>query len=232
MLVLGLHISGFHPPAGTSAFDHFGCGGAAVLLRNGQAVAAASEEGMSGFAAPSDFPARAIGHCLARAGVSLAEIDAIAVDISRDALDALCRDRALDDARRPLLKAHECLGQLFDAAFGAAFGPDIRARLHFCDHTLAHVYSAWHASGFEEALCLCFDGVGVAGAGGAAFCDGSAIRPLLAFAPAQSLAHLLSMTDKLLGMYGAGPTRLHELGGPGEAGAHAALFASIEPAGE
>ncbi len=54
-----------------------GMDSAAVLLRNGEIVAAAAEERFNGKVHTHDFPKHAIEYCLAEAGISLAQLDKI-----------------------------------------------------------------------------------------------------------------------------------------------------------
>ncbi|HCN76326.1 MAG TPA: carbamoyltransferase, partial [Verrucomicrobiales bacterium] len=49
----------------------------------------------------------------------------------------------------------------FEDALRRAFpGQPVKARTHHVEHHLAHLASAFHVSGFEEAVCLSVDGFG------------------------------------------------------------------------
>src|SRR3954465_12232367 len=66
MIILGLNA--FHADS------------AAALIRNGKLVAAAEEERFRRIKHWAGFPSQAIAYCLAEAGVSLADVDCIAVN--------------------------------------------------------------------------------------------------------------------------------------------------------
>jgi carbamoyltransferase len=66
MIILGLNC--FH---GDSS---------AAIVRNGTLVAAAEEESFRRIKHWAGFPAQAIAYCLAEAGISLADVDHVAVD--------------------------------------------------------------------------------------------------------------------------------------------------------
>ncbi len=57
---------------GVSAFYH---DSAAALIRNGEIVAAGSEERFTRKKGDSDFPSEAVAYCLREAGVSVADLD-------------------------------------------------------------------------------------------------------------------------------------------------------------
>jgi len=153
---------------GISAFYH---DSAAALVRDGVPVAAAQEERFSRKRFDSAFPARAVRYCLDEAGVSFADISAVAyyedprlkfrrvlatlvgaaptgVTSFRETLPNWLRSdgklRALTVVRREL----ESLNM------GAV--PDIVARRH---HE-SHAASAFFPSPFPSAAVLCVDGVG------------------------------------------------------------------------
>lgn len=111
---------------GISAFFH---DSAAALIEDGRIVAAAQEERFTRKKRDAGFPRRAVDFCLARAGIDLNEVDALALHGT--------------PARRDLL----------DRELGAAAD-----RLVSVDHHLSHAASAFYPSPFAEAVVLTMDG--------------------------------------------------------------------------
>ena len=147
---------------GISAFYH---DSAATLLRDGEIVAAASEERFTRKKGDPDFPSRAVEFCLREAGISLGDLDYVGF------------------YDKPLLKFERILetylgvaprgfGQFLKAgplwikdkiyqdrqlreALGGWEGP-----LLYAEHHESHAASAFYPSPFEEAAILTMDGVG------------------------------------------------------------------------
>ncbi|MBM5784710.1 MAG: carbamoyltransferase [Cyanobacteria bacterium K_DeepCast_35m_m1_288] len=150
-LILGLNA--FHADA------------AAALVRDGRVIAAAEEERFRRIKHWAGFPTEAITWCLADAGVSLADVDHIAINSQHKA--HCWRKVAYTLAHRPdprfvwqkIRNKRERSG--LAAQLAAAF-PDqpLRAQLHFIEHHRAHLASAFYASPFERAAVLSVDGFG------------------------------------------------------------------------
>src|SRR6516225_6579407 len=151
MIILGLNA--FH---GDSA---------AALVRDGALVAAAEEERFRRLKHWAGFPAQSIAYCLREAGLTLADVDHLAVNqnsranwlrkvgylITSPPNLGLMRDRLANRAKRaalPELLAKEFPGQRFAGEF------------HHIEHHLAHLSSAFHVSPFEEAVIVSIDGFG------------------------------------------------------------------------
>ena len=161
---------------------------AAALVCDGRIVAAAEEERFSRVKHDSDVPLRAIDFCLARAGLTMSEVDVIAfpekpfrtgadskfAEIDPSALWRLHRAghvrargvvhyAALSACRRlGLLRSRSFgMGQLVAQAFDAVravYGPLPPVR--FYDHHRAHAATAFFTSGLEEAAVATVDGRG------------------------------------------------------------------------
>ncbi len=140
---------------------------AACLLKDGHVVAAAEEERFLRVKHWAGFPARAIRYCLAEGRVTLADVDAVA--LNRDPLANLLRKVLFTIGRRPgyayvrdrlrnAAKVGDVAGD-FEAAF-----PDgmktFRGAFRRVHHHLAHLASAYHLSGYEEAAICSIDGFG------------------------------------------------------------------------
>lgn len=151
MVVLGLNA--FH---GDSS---------AALVIDGRLVAAAEEERFRRIKHWSGMPTEAMKWCLADAGLSLGDVDHIAIN----------RNPRVNHLRRILyvLRRRPSLGLIFkrlanirragtfEESVQAAFlGQAFRAQIHHVEHHMAHLASAYHVSGFERAVCLSVDGFG------------------------------------------------------------------------
>lgn len=138
---------------------------AAVILKDGQLIAAAEEERFSRQKHDSGFPSQAIEFCLSTAGITAQDLDYVAF------------------YEKPLLKFERILKTQLAAfprswrAFGEAMiawlGDKMWVKAHiqenldiigdkilFVDHHMSHAASAFFPSPFEEAAVLTIDGVG------------------------------------------------------------------------
>jgi len=140
---------------------------AAALLIDGKLVAAAEEERFNRVKHCAGFPELAAAWCLADAGLSVGDLDHVAV--SRDPKANLGRKllRTIrHGASARYLKARlENAAKVRDvrAALASAVGvgtDEIRAQVHNVEHHQAHVASAFFVSPFEEAAVLSVDGFG------------------------------------------------------------------------
>ncbi len=151
MIILGLNA--FH---GDSS---------AALVRDGVLIAAVEEERFRRIKHWAGFPTQSIAYCLKEAGVSLKDVDHIA--LNQDSSAHFGRKLAYLLLRRPdprfVLQritnrkkragARELLAEAFP---GDAF----RGALHNIEHHLCHLYSAYYVSPFKEAVTVSVDGFG------------------------------------------------------------------------
>ncbi len=122
----------------SSAFHN----GAACLLHGDRVVVAIQEERLSRIKRahlPHDRPSLAVEYCLAAAGLSAADLDAI--------VDCTIAPPGVDPLQRLRL-----------SPLGQAAGPDVP--LYTIGHHLGHAFSAFCTSGFSESLVLVIDGGG------------------------------------------------------------------------
>jgi carbamoyltransferase len=137
---------------------------AAALIRDGQLIAAAEEERFRRIKHWAGFPSESIRYCLEEAGLTLADVDAIA--INQDSAANLGRKIAYAAKSRPSLglitqrlknkQERASVTQELEATLGAGF----RGKVHQVEHHLAHLSSAFHVSPFEEAAVVSVDGFG------------------------------------------------------------------------
>ncbi|MEX2529291.1 MAG: carbamoyltransferase [Gemmatimonadota bacterium] len=147
---------------GISAFYH---DSAACLLRNGEILAAVSEERLTRIKGDSSFPRKAVEYCLSEAGITAADLDHVGF------------------YDKPLLKFERIL-ETYIGVVPRGFrsflmaGPlwikeklfmdqEIRRSLegytghvYYAEHHESHAASAFFPSPFEEAAILTMDGVG------------------------------------------------------------------------
>ena len=140
---------------------------AAAVLRDGHLVAALEEERFTRVKHASGFPEQAIARGLAMAGASPADVDVWAlargrhVHLFRKAWFAL-RHRPGTRLIRQYRESGRHGSSIADV-IAAAFGLDaaqVASRLSYIEHHPAHLASAYHASGLDEAACCAIDGFG------------------------------------------------------------------------
>jgi carbamoyltransferase len=136
----------------------------AALLCGGQLVAAVEEERFNRVKYAAGFPARAIRYCLEEAGLTLSDIDHVAVPrnpwarLGTKLLYALRMPAFARERLRVMAKftgIREALGQAFDTD-----PAKIRARFHRVEHHQAHLASAFFVSPYDCAAVLSADGLG------------------------------------------------------------------------
>ena len=139
----------------------------ASLILDGKIVAAAEEERFLRFKHWAGFPEQSIRYCLSEAKVKLSDIDVIAVN--RDPSANVLRKVLFSVARRPgyafirdRLKNAARIGDLrkdFEAAFPGEMG-SFQGQIRNVQHHVAHLASAYHLSGYDEAAVCSVDGFG------------------------------------------------------------------------
>ncbi len=147
---------------GVSCFYH---DSAAVLLRDGEIVAASMEERLSRKKHDNGFPTRAIDFCLREGGLSGPELDYVVfyekpmVKVGRilqTALGTFPRSwRMWREAVTTYISEKFWIKSLLQQRLGVQ--PE---QILFCDHHMSHAASAFFASPYEEAAVLTVDGVG------------------------------------------------------------------------
>ena len=150
MVILG--INAYHASA------------SAALVVDGKLIAAVEEERFNRVKYAAGFPAQAIGYCLAAAGISLADVEHIAIPrdpwarLGTKLRYALRMPRFALDRTKVMARFAGVKEEL-----AAAFEIDpqkIRARFHRVEHHQAHLASTFFVSPFERAAVLSADGLG------------------------------------------------------------------------
>ena len=136
----------------------------AAIVCEGRLVAAVEEERFNRVKYAAGFPAQAIRYCLQEAGLTLAEIDHVAVPRNPYARLATkifyaLRMPSFARARAKVLVRFKAIPE----ALAQAFDIDpkkLRAQFHRIEHHHAHLASSFYCSPFERAALLSADGLG------------------------------------------------------------------------
>lgn len=137
----------------------------ACLVHDGRLVAAAEEERFRRIKHWAGFPSEAIAWCLRDAGITLADVDHVA--LNQDSTANLGRKLAYTLTKRPDLgfvmdrirnkRERAGVAEHLARAFP---GESFRGKVHGIEHHLCHLSSAFHVSPFDEAVVVSVDGFG------------------------------------------------------------------------
>src|ERR1043166_6176151 len=136
----------------------------AAVVCDGQLVAAVEEERFNRVKYAAGFPAQAIRYCLKEAGLTLSEIDHVAVPrnpfarLGRKLFYAL-RMPGFARARAKVLAQFTGVRDALAAAYDTD-AASISAEFHRIEHHEAHLASAFFVSPFERSALLSADGLG------------------------------------------------------------------------
>lgn len=189
----------------------------AALVMDGRIVAAAEEERFTRAKHQEGVPVNGIKYCLEAGGISLAEVDVVALNwqpwrLYRRVAHVL--KYALTSPRQFLYKAKRGARQVSGNEWGrmmtlpkrlpALLGlePDRKKYIYefkFIDHHLCHAASAFYPSPFPEAAILTLDGAGEAHTITFNYGNSGEIRRMHAVSLPHSLGHLYSATTAFLG---------------------------------
>lgn len=140
----------------------------ACVVKDGRLIVAIEEERLTRDKHTSAFPVHAIERCLKTAGLTLADVDHVAVSID----PALHWHKKLAYGLKHITRAapfakHELLGTRFklkqlnqwlQSAYPASAGK--RPHLHYVPHHASHVVGSFYVSPYESAALLSVDGSG------------------------------------------------------------------------
>jgi len=131
---------------------------AAALICSGEIVAAVAEERFDRKKQSPHFPARAISWCLERAGLKLADIDAIVHGFDYEPYGGIYSLDPVTKEFYDTVLSHEALGELIKRDL-KDFPMD---RVYHVAHHHAHAASAYYTSGWDECLVVVIDAMGEA----------------------------------------------------------------------
>lgn len=140
----------------------------AAIFVNGKMIAATEEERLTRIKHWAGFPAQAIAFCLREAGITLDQVDHIA--IGRDP-NAKFRSKLLFLAKKPVASMGFIRDRFLnrrkvstlEQEFASHFRVDaaaIKKKIHAVEHHRSHLASAFFASPYQEAALLSIDGSG------------------------------------------------------------------------
>jgi carbamoyltransferase len=193
MLILGVH-GGYLRDDEDDQIGYALHDSAAVVLRDGELVAAVEEERLSRVKHTNCFPQQAIGRCLDLAGATLDQVDRIALNITEPALLGMERTLLMSNPSLPLRMEGTRLERRFEE-----MGTAVAGRLRFCHHHLAHAWSAFGPSGFADSLVMSVDGDGDNASGMILAGRGRSLQVLRELTLRQSLGNLYVSLIRVLG---------------------------------
>ncbi len=140
----------------------------ATLLKDGIPVLAIEEERLNRKKHCAGFPTLAIQACLKEAGISISDVDHVAISTDPSAnlgekiLYSLTRITKIHKMLRDRLsKVSKTRDLKTDLAFHLGVDKSsIKAEVHNVEHHLAHMASAYFSSPFKESIVLSLDGMG------------------------------------------------------------------------
>lgn len=149
----------------------------AALVRDGKLLAAVEEERFRRIKHWAGLPAESVRYCLESEGLTLTDIDVIAVN--QDSKANLWKKIGFTLAKRPDIKLvldrvrnkrerESVESQLQSALDGQVF----KGKTLSIEHHYAHLSSAFHVSPFEEAIAVSVDGFGDFASGAWGVCRG------------------------------------------------------------
>jgi carbamoyltransferase len=160
----------------SSGIKHGHHDGAAVLMRDGELIAAAEEERFTlAKHARGELPRGAISFCLKQAGITIHDVDWICSPL------------------RTYVNYDRRLTEYFKYQFGHS------PRIELYDHHLCHAASSFYGSGFGEATVACFDFSGDSSSGLVAHMKGNDVRVLTRYGRENSLGLYYGMLTQYLG---------------------------------
>jgi carbamoyltransferase len=194
---------------------------AAVLIEDGEILAAIEEERLNRIKHSNCFPVQSIKYCLGQKNLTLSDIDLIATNSDEMVFDIYAKQAFIEhpEQHNPA-DGRKLLTSLFEREFGI----DITTKLRFYGHHLAHAWSAYGPSGYANALILVLDGDGDNRSGMALLGEGPKITRLKEFNVAQSLGNLYTRIIGLLGYHRFDEYKVMGLAPYGDPSVYSGLF--------
>jgi len=140
----------------------------AALFKDGTLVAAVEEERLNRKKHAAGFPGLAVACVLKDAGITISDVDHVAISrdpkasLPRKVLYALSRGTQVASLVKNRITNAGKVRALEDT-LAAALGvnrAEVRATVHNVEHHRSHIASAFFLSGMEDAACLSIDGFG------------------------------------------------------------------------
>jgi carbamoyltransferase len=184
----------------------FHAGASAAIVVDGKLVAAIAEERLNRVKYYAGFPSLALRHCLEIAGASPEDVTHVAIGRDASANRARKVEYVLRNPSRllNLLKIRSARSDLDDlrTLLAQACGVDadrLRFTQHNIEHHVAHIASAYFASGWDQAAGFSVDGSGDFVTCMMAECDGGEIDVKRRIYVPHSLGSLYTMVCEFIG---------------------------------
>lgn len=137
---------------------------AACLFVDGKLVAAAEEERFRRVKHWAGLPTNAIDYCLREGRLTWSDVEHVAINRKPGANNWRRLGFVVSHWPHPKLML-EKIRNIRSAAsiqetLQKAYGIELKAQIHYVEHHLAHLASAFLVSGFDEAACISIDGFG------------------------------------------------------------------------
>jgi carbamoyltransferase len=170
----------------------------AVLIVDGNIVAAIEEERLNRIKHTTKAPESAIRFCLETGDCLIDEIDIIAINITENNLDYYVK---LNDFNRPERKTidkdiRSYYQRFINEVFNFHFALE---KIVFVPHHLAHAVSAYYMSGYDESLVFTIDGQGDGISGRVWTGHDNQLEPLQTYPESDSLGFFYNEVIKYLG---------------------------------
>ncbi len=195
MIVLGVHGSNKREDednrVGFAQHDS-----AALLLRDGEILSAIEEERLNRIKHTNCFPISAIKYCLDENRMTLADVDYIAINSAEHMIDIMAKRSFLANAR---LKGPVTGRSYLASLFAREFGVDVSDKIRFCRHHVAHAWSAYVPSGYDNSLILVLDGDGDNLSGMVFTAEDNKLTKICEYGIEQSLGNFYTEMIALLG---------------------------------
>ena len=192
MLILGLNM--FHADA------------SAALVEDGKVVFAIAEERLNRCKHYGSFPSLAVKACLDAVGAKISDIDHVAVGQDSDANLAQKVQYAVSNPAKILnfirLRQRKQAMRDVRALLAEALGTDstqFRFQVHYLEHHIAHIASAYYCCPWEEAAGFSYDGSGDFVSAMKARCRGNEIEVLDRVFLPHSLGSFYTMICEFIG---------------------------------
>lgn len=203
MLVMGINASPFKTHEDGSAYIERGQfhDSAAVLLDNGEVVAAIEQERLNRIKHTNKFPAEAIKYCLESYGAKIQDLDYLAYGGRESNLNAFIKQlnttRTLENQ---IFEEHWDARSLLQKLLSSEFNYSIPLeKFVFADHHYSHALSAFLPSSFDESLILTLDGQGDNESGRVMIGNKSSLGVLASFPVPISLGHAYTNIINVVG---------------------------------
>lgn len=199
---------------------------AAVLIDDGEVVAAIEEERLNRIKHTNKAPISAIRFCLNHYGAKLDDIDRFAIYTSEQVANERLRQYyLLHPEQKPFLDYRGLLCQ----QWGSALGTDIdRDKFVFVHHHVAHAMSAFIPSGFDSSLVFAVDASGGNGISAMLFDGrGSSLTTIQVIPESKSLGYLYLNVIRYIGYYMWDEYKVMGLAPYGDPARYRSLFKSI-----